>query len=186
MNFKKLKLRLRNKIKIDNQNNLEVSHSASIKNCKISIIGNNNNLIIDENCTIRNMEIEILGEHCTVHIGARTTNTGYCKISCREKNTQIIIGTDCLFANNVMLLTSDGHDIYQNDIRINYAKDIILKNHVWLAENVMVLKGSNISHDCIIGANSVVTGSHKSNTIAAGNPAKTIKSHISWHERLTY
>ncbi|WP_417616733.1 acyltransferase [Oceanisphaera sp.] len=132
------------------------------------------------------MKIEILGDDCIVHIGARTTNTGICKLSCREKKTRIIIGEDCLLANNVMILTSDGHDIYENNMRINYAADIIIKNHVWLAENVMILKGVSIGSDCVIGANSVVTGQHDKNTIAAGNPAKTIKKNISWNERLTY
>lgn len=39
----------------------------------------------------------------------------------------------------------------------------------------MVLKGALIENDRIIGANSVVTGQHEKNTIAAGSPAKTIK-----------
>lgn len=157
----KINLWLRNKLKIDSGNKITIHPNASVKGCKITIKGKGNYLQIDEQCNLRNMNIEILGDECIVHIGSRTTNTGICKISCREKKTSITIGSDCLLANNVMILTSDGHDIYQDNIRINHAADVIINNHVWLAENVMVLKGVHIEDDCVIGANSVVTGQHE-------------------------
>lgn len=119
-------------------------------------------------------------------LGRERVNAGSCKLSCRERGTTLSIGRDCLLAHNVIMLTSDGHDIYENGQRINHAENITIGNHVWISENVMVLKGAEIEQECVIGANSVVTGKHQRNTIAAGIPARKIKDNISWNEKLTF
>ena len=41
--------------------------------------------------------------------------------------------------------------------------------------NSIILKGTNIGKNCIIGAGSVVHGTFPDNVIIAGNPAKIIK-----------
>ncbi len=91
-----------------------------------------------------------------------------------------------MFSRNVKIMTSDGHDILENSKRINYAKDINIGNHVWLADNTTILKGVTIGDNSIIGINSTVTKSVPINSIAAGNPAKVVKSSIYWEETLTY
>lgn len=77
-------------------------------------------------------------------------------------------------------MTSDGHPIYQNDKRINYEKDVIINNNVWIADNVTILKGVTINSDSVVGINSVVIKDIPSNCIVAGNPATVIKQNIVW------
>ena len=53
---------------------------------------------------------------------------------------------------------------------------IILKDNVWLATGVTVMAGVTIGENSIIGAGSVVTHNIPANVIAAGVPAKVIRS----------
>lgn len=60
---------------------------------------------------------------------------------------------------------------------VNHAP-IRIQDHAWLGFNVTVLKGVTIGTGAIIGANSVVTKDVPPWTVAAGNPARVIKSLI--------
>jgi acetyltransferase-like isoleucine patch superfamily enzyme len=93
-----------------------------------------------------------------------------------------------MFAYDIDVRTGDSHSILEIESgkRINYAADVRIGDHVWVASHVMILKGVNILDDCIIGAGSVVTRSvDEKNVIYAGNPARVVKKNISWsRERL--
>jgi carbonic anhydrase/acetyltransferase-like protein (isoleucine patch superfamily) len=93
----------------------------------------------------------------------------------------VIIGNDCLFSLNAWFRTSDGHAAYdgQTKKRINGAASILIGDHVWLGQDVTVLKGSRIGSGSIIGAGSIVTGKTlSSNTSCAGAPARELKNNI--------
>ena len=49
-------------------------------------------------------------------------------------------------------------------------------DNVFIGMNAIVLMGSRIGNDCVIGAGSVVSGSIPPRSVAAGNPAKVICS----------
>lgn len=52
----------------------------------------------------------------------------------------------------------DAHDIFDNyGSKINEDKAVALGNHVWLGSNSTVLKGTQLSADTIVAANSIVT-----------------------------
>ena len=57
-------------------------------------------------------------------------------------------------------------------------KPIIIKDNVWIGERSRICKGVTIGNNCVIGANSVVTKDVPDNCIAAGNPAKVVKTDI--------
>ncbi len=56
------------------------------------------------------------------------------------------------------------------------SKPIILERNVWLGARTIVLPGVTIGHDSCIGAGSVVTKDIPPRTLAAGVPAKVIRS----------
>lgn len=93
------------------------------------------------------------------------------------------IGNDCLFASNIFVSDCD-HGFYKDgctDILIHpkdrplYILPVIIGSDCWIGDNVCILKGSKIGHNCIIGANSVVSGVIPDYSIAVGQPAKVIK-----------
>jgi maltose O-acetyltransferase len=84
------------------------------------------------------------------------------------------IGDDCVIAPKVGFLNHDASTfIYNRSARIG---KIIIKENCFIGANSILLPGIEIGPNTIIGAGSVVTTSIPPNSIAAGNPAKVIKS----------
>lgn len=103
-------------------------------------------------------------------------------VSHNGKNIEI--GNDCLMATNITIRNSDGHTISDKnniDIILNEAKDVFIGNHVWLAEGVVVSKGSIILDNSVVGCNSFVNKRfNEPNIIIAGSPAVVVKKEIMW------
>jgi acetyltransferase-like isoleucine patch superfamily enzyme len=100
--------------------------------------------------------------------------------------SNIRIGNGCLFADGVMLTTSDMHSIVSvaNGTRINPAQDIILGDRVWIGLHAMVLKGSRIGNGSVIGAHALVSGKIPDNCSAGGNPAQVLRKGVTWKSQL--
>ena len=97
------------------------------------------------------------------------------------EGASITIGDDCLFSD-VTMYSSDLHSIIdlKDGRRVNVARPIVLENRVWLARRVMVLKGAHIGYGAGVGSGSVVSGRIPRNCIAAGAPAKILRSGVTW------
>ena len=95
---------------------------------------------------------------------------------------RIHIGAGCLLASDVDISVSDLHPIFNADTgaRINPSSDIEIGDRVWVVQRSMVLKGARIGHDSVIGGGSVVTRNIPAHCIAAGNPARVIRTGIRW------
>ncbi|MGR5147503.1 acyltransferase [Photobacterium alginatilyticum] len=178
--------KIRNRVRLSGTNSVSISRGARIRKCDISIKGNNNKLIIKNGVNIKGSKIEINGNNCSIIFEENTVIGENCYFSSREKDTLISIGKNSMFSRNIKLMTSDGHDIFCDEKRINPAKSIIIGEHVWLADSVTVLKGCNIGDGSVVGINSLVTKDIGENKIAAGVPAVEIKDNIHWDEKLTF
>nr|WP_232380617.1 DapH/DapD/GlmU-related protein [Leptospira ainlahdjerensis] len=55
-------------------------------------------------------------------------------------------------------------------------ENVIIGDNVWIGSQVIILKGVVIGNNSVIGAGSVVTKSIPENCLAAGNPAKVIRT----------
>jgi len=53
---------------------------------------------------------------------------------------------------------------------------VIIKDNVWIGEGVAIMPGVTIGENCIIATNAVVTKDIPANSVAAGIPAKVIKT----------
>ncbi|UCN01063.1 acyltransferase [Sulfurimonas sp. SWIR-19] len=169
--------KLRNKIRIKGSVTLSLAKNAKITNCDISIKGKNNSLTIEDGVTIRYTQIEILGDNCSIYIGKNTIVGHGCYLSAKE-GKKLVIEDECMLSRNVKIMTSDGHFIYVDTTVINEGKDIAIGKHVWLADNVTVLKGVDIGEGSVIGINATVTKNISAFSIAVGNPAVVVKKGI--------
>ena len=88
---------------------------------------------------------------------------------------KIVIGDSTMIASDVTITDSDWHDIYDRTDYVASPKEVIIQENVWIGEKSLILKGSKIGKNSIIGAGSVVSGEVPANVIFAGNPAKQIK-----------
>lgn len=166
-------------------NKVIVGEMGRLRNCKIYISGNGNVLKIGGGHTIvKNSTFWLQGDNCVIDIGDDFTMEGGL-ISVTEAG-KISIGRDCMFSFGMDIRNGDSHSIIDmSGNRLNQAKDITIKDHVWMGANVTVLKGAYIEEFSIIGTKSLVCGIHeKGNSIYAGVPAKLIKSGINWDRRL--
>lgn len=172
---------------------------------KIIFRGKNNTLFVHKNARIGHLEVHFdcnnancsimgtapgigllrcfirLGEDGKVTIGENMTNTANTFISAAE-GVSVTIGNDCMFATGVSIRADDAHPIFDviSGERINPAKNISIGNHVWLAQNVTILGGTIIGDGSVIGAGGIVKSSIPNNCIAAGTPAKLIRTNVAW------
>ncbi len=175
--------KIRNKIKIDFSSTIALGNNIKIVGTSVTIKGKNNSLVIEDNSVIRNSVIEIIGNDCTISIGKNCMIGDNCYLVTKEEGVKLCIGNNCGLSRNIKIMTSDGHPIYQNDVRINRAADVILQDDIWVADNATILKGVTIEKGSVVGINAVVTKSAPANSILAGNPAKVVKEDITWKDK---
>ncbi len=82
--------------------------------------------------------------------------------------------SDCLHGSYAGDENDDNPNIPPNERALS-AKEVIIKDNVWLGEFVTVLPGVTIGKGTIVGSNSVVSKCLPDYVIAVGIPAKPIK-----------
>ncbi|WP_443747555.1 sugar O-acetyltransferase [Asticcacaulis solisilvae] len=88
----------------------------------------------------------------------------------------IDIGDDVMIGPNVSLITS-GHPVAPSKRRDGVtASPIVIGKNVWIAANVTIIGGVTIGDNSVVAAGSVVTRDVPPDTLAAGNPARVLRS----------
>jgi acetyltransferase-like isoleucine patch superfamily enzyme len=92
----------------------------------------------------------------------------------------LIIGDKCLISWGCQFLDDDNHSISYQGRKVR-DKAIKIGDKVWIGCGCKIYKGTIIPNNCVIAADSVVSGvfNHE-NCLIAGNPAKIIKENVSW------
>ena len=93
------------------------------------------------------------------------------------------IGDHCMFANGCFV-TDGNHRFDDPDKPVTWQGftskgPTQIGDNTWCGANVVVTSGVTIGERCVIGANSVVTQDLPPYSIAAGVPAKVLRT---WHE----
>jgi acetyltransferase-like isoleucine patch superfamily enzyme len=149
-------------------------------------------IVIESNCRFDvgedvrlSMANIYIGPGSVLRIGDRTGFTGLVHLNPVEGKA-IEIGTNCSIASGVWMTTSDFHSIVTRDTgaRLNPAKPVRVGNHVWIANQATLLKGSVIGDNAIVGAHAVVTGTVPTHCVAAGNPARIVRENVTWRSDL--
>ena len=149
-------------------------------------------IVIESNCRFDigedvrlSMANIYVGPSSVLRIGDRTGFTGLVHLNLIEAKA-IEIGTDCSIAAGVWMTTSDFHSIInlETGARLNAAKPVRVGNHVWIANQASLLKGSVIGDNAIIGAHAVVTGTVPAHCVVAGNPARIVRDNVTWRADL--
>ncbi len=162
---------------VDNSANINIGENCKIDNLYI-YAAKQSKIIIEDNCQISG-ELRC-GFKSTIIVHKNTTFASNVHMTAYE-NTSILIDEDCMFSHNVIIRTSDGHYIFdEQNNRINPSKSIKIGKHVWVSMNTTILKGVTIGDGAVIGIGSIVTHDIDSCCIAAGIPAKIIKKNIHW------
>ena len=90
--------------------------------------------------------------------------------------SEITVGEGVKVAPGVVIRDCDSHEILGS----RSSKPIIIGKHVWIGTNAIILKGVTIGDGAVIGAGAVVTKDVPAQCVVAGNPAKVVKTDITW------
>ena len=115
-----------------------------------------------------------------VGVSARLSDNVH--IACLERVT---IG-DHLLSGSRVLVSDHAHGRYSGpgasdpatppSLRpLHSSGPVRIGDNVWLGDGVAVLAGADIGDGCVIGANSVVTGTVAAGSLAVGSPARAIR-----------
>jgi acetyltransferase-like isoleucine patch superfamily enzyme len=95
---------------------------------------------------------------------------------------RVKIGNECLIGANVVIADTDFHPHnpigrrYNNNPREIAADPVEIEDNVFIGTGTIILKGVKVGANSVIGAGSVVTKNVPPNSVAAGNPAKILRS----------
>lgn len=107
--------------------------------------------------------------------------------------TQVDIGALTSISTNVIISDNNSHSVNPFDREImqktpagsperswinSDSAPIIIGRNCWIGENSRICKGVVIGDGAVVAANAVVTKDIPANSIAAGNPAKIVKTDI--------
>ena len=100
-----------------------------------------------------------------VEIGDGCFFNNYCSINCLNK---VLIGKDTIFGENVKIYD---HNHKFSDFSKTIKKQgfsigsVYIGNHCWIGSNTVILKGTEIGDNCVIGAGCIVSGKIPANSI---------------------
>jgi maltose O-acetyltransferase len=143
--------------------------------------------------TLRIGDNSVVGFPEAYHLGS-----GEIMLQARLSDAEISIGRDTWFNNNTVLCAmksirigdacriGDSVAIYDADFHelspatrnrsVGPVEPVTIGNNVWIGSRAMILKGVTIGDNSVIGAMSLVTKNVPPNSLAAGVPAKVIRS----------
>ena len=190
---KELKQRLKGlNIEITGHNNVITLHlPVYFEDTNIEINGSNSSFeMLPATCYMRSTNF-YLEKNSHVYIGScsrfNTRNINIFMDNASEcKHYNLTIGDDVQVGEDVIIRNADGHAIYNLGEKepYNEPQNIILGDYVWIGTRSIILKGSEIPSQTVVGAKSIINKKFtETNTIIAGTPAKVIKKGIRWtHE----
>jgi acetyltransferase-like isoleucine patch superfamily enzyme len=117
--------------------------------------------------------VELDAPGAQIAIGDYTSLNIRADISAQER---ISIGSRCAIGWDVLIIDGDWHSIDDRPI----SAPITIGDDVWIGARVTVLKGVTIGNGAVIGAGSVVTSDVPPAALAAGNPARVTREHVTW------
>lgn len=133
------------------------------------------------NAYLKKLGVDIQGNASFIHPTVRFDGKNY---------SMTHIGNEVIISRDVYLLIHDysitcglkalGESLTKDAF---WLKDIFIGDNSFIGAGAIILPGSKIGKNCIIGAASVVKGSIPDNCVACGNPAKCIANTIEWASR---
>jgi len=112
-----------------------------------------------------------------------------CRIYSRNFSTEpflVSLGDDVCVAGGVSFLTHDGAArlLAKRRPAVQKLGRITVGNACFIGQNALILPGTSIGENCIIGAGAVVSGTIPANSLVAGNPARVVGRASLYLERL--
>jgi acetyltransferase-like isoleucine patch superfamily enzyme len=142
-------------------------------------LGENATLLIDGDFTIGHGVGILVGGNAKLSIGGCKSESGS-GITCDTKimvNKNLNVGKDFICSWDVFITDSDWH-LIEGQVP---TKEVVIADHVWIANSCSILKGTTIGSGCIVASHSKLAGTiYPENSVIGGVPAKVIKHPVRW------
>jgi len=124
-----------------------------------------------------------VGNNATLTIGDNSSFNYGCIITALNN---IYIGKGVEFGPNVMLFDHDHDFRVEGGLKSNkfVSGDISIGDYTWIGANTIILKGTNIGSNCVVGAGCVLSGNYPDNTLIVQKRETTTKEIISNNKSL--
>jgi acetyltransferase-like isoleucine patch superfamily enzyme len=135
----------------------------------------------------------VRGELLVFRFGGRLTIGRHCYLGEDSRiwaGESVQIGDHVLISHNVFITDCSAHEVdaferaksFQEIVSIGHPASkgsvrtvpVVIRNHVWINPQTVILPGVEIGEGAIIGAGSIVTKNIPASVLAAGNPARVI------------
>ncbi len=119
-----------------------------------------------------------IGKYGILTLGNNFTASVRNRISC---GYSITIGDDNMWSFDNVIMDSDAHQICdeQGNV-INYNKEIVFGNHVWLGCRNIIMKGTVIPDGCMVASGSKISSKYTEPNCIITSGKKIIKQNIIW------
>ncbi|WP_298258710.1 hypothetical protein [Bradyrhizobium sp.] len=130
------------------------------------------NIALGDSCVVGSFTILSTAPAARLEVGVDTYINSYTVIGAMAA---VSIGNHCIFAAFVSI-TDATHGIEDLSIATKHspiaAKPVTIGDNVWLGSGVIVMMGSRIGNDAVVGARSLVREDLPDRSISFGTPAK--------------
>lgn len=143
-------------------------------NGAIPDINNLGNFELGEACTFRSYRLRqrlSVWKEASLTIGKKCFLNDAVTICA---TVSIRIGDNAKIGDQVHIYDSDFHQVTADEAV--FQKPVVIGNNVWLGAKSMILAGTTIGDNSVIAAGSIVKGDIPANCVAAGAPAKVLKT----------
>jgi hypothetical protein len=166
-------------------NVLRIMPGTRLFDSHILIRGQGHRVEIGRDCVFDRLQLNVETRDTKVSIGD-DTDAASLRIDIVEPDLSVRTGNDCMISRGVEILCTDSHSLLDaaTGRRLNPPKSVEIGEHVWLGAYSIVLKGATIGSHSVIGLRSTVGSKIPPGVIAVGNPAKVIRTGVTWHREL--
>lgn len=150
-------------------------------------VGKDANLKIESNVNIGGFYL-CINELSSFQIGSHTTlQNGRLQTG---RNKKIVIGNDCMFSWDIVILPHDGHLIWEldnqqfcNNTVGKQELSIEIGDHCWIGGESVIMPNTYIGSGSILGYRCMAKGKYPNNCIIVGQPGRVVKKNIAWMRR---
>lgn len=136
--------------------------------CALKVFGQGR-FLIGRNCEFAAYcDLEVHGKG-VLSIGDKTYMNRYCMISAHE---EVTIGKECMFGPGVKVFDNDHVHSPETGVSTKLkTAPIRIGDQCWIASDVIILRGTTIGDNCVIGAGCIVKGDVPAGSVV--RPART-------------
>lgn len=167
-----------------NDNLVRIGFPQDFQNSRLEMFGNGNCFEKQRSGAKTSGVFFHLNHGSRIIIGRNCLFNGNISILAKEKKgVSVILGDNVIMGTGCIIRTGDGHTIVDKGSRdpLNEPQDVVIDRHVWIGAHCMLLKGTKIRADSVVGAMSLVNRKfEEKNLLIAGVPARVIREGIDW------